>query len=143
MMGDHYNEIAVQKQVFKRPDPDWPFYMAEAKAGRLVLITAREKDTHLLVGYVVLLLKRHPHYQSIVVAENDLHYLNSIWRGMGNGKAMIQKAEEAAAKRGAKLFIMRTRHRKSEHGYIFEGLGYELTDLVYTKELTHAPPPPI
>lgn len=139
MFGDHYNEVGTQKHVLRRPSPDWNFYMAEQKAGRFLLLVARN-DTGDVAGYVTMFVRRHPHYDTII-ANNDLTYLMPQYRSMGNGKAMIKEAERIATEMGASLFFWRTKKGKSEHGYIFESLGHELTELVYTKDLTDAAPP--
>src|SRR5215469_2474546 len=138
MMNDHYQEIATQRQVLHRPRPDWPYYMAEQKAGHLLFMAARLDTSYDLVGFVAMIVREHPHYADVIVASNDLHYLMPAYRGMGNGSRMLRAAEALAASCGASLFMMRTRKGKAEHGYIFEKMGYELTDLVYTKDLTHA-----
>lgn len=136
MLADHYAENAPMKDVLKLK-PDWAFYMEEQKFGRFLFITARAR-TGEIVGYTALLLRRHPHYADTIVAVDDVHYLMPAYRGQGYGKHLIAFSETAARERGARLFSMRCK-ADQDHGFIFESLGYRLTDLVYIKELTDAP----
>jgi GNAT superfamily N-acetyltransferase len=83
-------------------------------------------------------MKPHLHYSATQVAINDVHFLRREYRGLGAGKAMIAFAEGAARAAGAKLFSMRCKAApEKDHGHIFTGMGYTLTDLVYVKDLTH------
>jgi len=107
------------------------------KEGRLIFVVARDHE-RVMVGYVFVVLKQHPHYKTVTVAVDDMHFLCPHYRKGLNGKKMLQFAEAEAAKRGAKVFTMRCK-ADHDHGKIFESMGYELTDLVYVKDLTNAP----
>lgn len=137
MLNDHMREVGSLPKLTVRPQPDWPFYMAEQDAGRLIFLSARDPiRDHELVGYQVILLMRHPHYQHILVATGDLHYLMPAYRGEGNGKRLLQEGERIAFERGARMFLLRTKAKRTSHGPLFESMGYELSDLVYVKDLT-------
>jgi GNAT superfamily N-acetyltransferase len=116
-------------------NPDWAFYRAEYRAGRLIFVTARAGRE--LIGYMTMTLRRHPHYSQVRIAIDDLHWLHPSYRGRGSGKAMIAFAEAAARQAGASIFSMRCK-ADSPHGWLFEQLGYRLTDHVYIKDLSHA-----
>jgi GNAT superfamily N-acetyltransferase len=71
------------------------------------------------------------------MATDDLHYLMPAYRNLGAGKAMLQIAEKVAIERGAVFIHLRCKAAHN-HGYIFEGMGYVLTDFLYVKEITRA-----
>jgi GNAT superfamily N-acetyltransferase len=128
----HYDESCPAKHLL-RLEPDWDFYDQATERGETVCVTARD---HLgtLVGYIVMILRRHPHYADTILAVDDLHFLLPEFRGRGAGKLMLAFAEEKAREAGARVFSMRCK-ADSNHGFIFESMGYKLTDLVYIKEL--------
>ncbi len=134
-MRAHYEEVAPMKDINKMA-PDWANYREMQDMGQLIFLTARNHDGE-MVGYMVVVVRPHLHYRRTKVAIDDLHYLAPEYRGAGWGKKMISFAEQQAAKKGAKVFSMRCK-AESNHGYIFESLGYKLTDLVYLKDLTDA-----
>lgn len=136
MLADHYAEIAPMKQRFKL-EPDWQEYLDEQRDGRLLFITARSAGE--LVGYMGVFLRPHLHYRKTIVAVDDLHYLMPMYRGLGFGKHLIEFGETAARARGATVFSMRCK-AEHNHGAIFEKLGYQLSDLVFIKDLTHENP---
>ncbi|HWS65711.1 MAG TPA: GNAT family N-acetyltransferase [Steroidobacteraceae bacterium] len=140
MINDHFQENAKHRNVFERVDPDWDYYAEIQRKGELVMVIARDEKTLELVGYIALVLRPHPHYRTVKVAVDDLHYLLPSRRGLGAGKRMLQYAESAAREAGAQVFSMR--HKAAQdHGHIFRALGYELTDMVYTKDIRNAEPP--
>jgi GNAT superfamily N-acetyltransferase len=136
MIHDHFQENAVHRDVFEQPDADWDYYMEAQRKGELIMVLTRDAKTLALVGYVALILRPHPHYRSVLVAIDDLHYLMPAYRGLGAGKLMMEYAEFVAHERGAQVFCLR--HKAAQdHGHIFRSMGYELTDMVYTKDIRH------
>jgi GNAT superfamily N-acetyltransferase len=136
LLEAHYKELAPLQHINKLK-PDWEAYSHMQQLGDLLFVTARitTRPCH-MVGYMVLVVRPHLHYGDVLVAIDDIHYLAPEYRGAGWGKKLIEFAEQAAANMGAKIFSVRCK-AKSNHGYIFESLGYELTDLVYIKDLTN------
>jgi GNAT superfamily N-acetyltransferase len=135
MLADHYEENAPMKEQLKLA-PDWSRYMEAQRRGEFLFLACRDAQTKDLVGYMAMFLHPHPHYRDTKVAVDDVHYLMPQYRGLGAGKAMIEIAENCAKERGATMFSMRCKAAQ-DHGAIFKKLGYELTDLVYIKDLTH------
>jgi ribosomal protein S18 acetylase RimI-like enzyme len=134
LLKAHYEEVASFKSTLKL-DPDWREYDRMLKKDEMVLI--RAKDGIQTVGYMIVVVKPHLHYKQVKVATDDLHYLHPAYRNLGAGKAMLQIAEKIAIERGAVFVTLRSKAAHN-HGYIFEGMGYVLTDLLYVKELTNA-----
>jgi GNAT superfamily N-acetyltransferase len=133
LFQDHYAEIAAPKNSFVKPAPDWSRYLEAQEKGEFIAIIARDQGK--VVGYMSIFLQPHQHYIATVMAVDDMHYLMPSYRGRGAGKQMIEFAEQAAVERGATVFSMRCKAAQ-DHGHIFKSLGYELSDLVYLKELT-------
>lgn len=63
------------------------------------------------------------------------------FRGLGVGKDLIAFSESVAAMCGAQMFVLREKYdmgvERERHAHIFKSLGYELTDLVYTKDISN------
>lgn len=139
MLNDHYQENAVHRDLLTRPDPDWAEYIALQNTGNLLLVVARDKESLELVGYSILIFRRHLHFKGVIIALDDLHYLKPDYRGVGNGTAMLAYAESVAKERGAEIFNLR--HKAAQdHGSIFRDMGYQLTDIVWTKDIRNVAP---
>lgn len=137
LVGDHFNEVGTLKDITQRPNIDYKRYIEAQKRGEFLLVVARDGENN-MVGYVALFVQPHPHYAHIKAAVDDAHYLIPRYRGMRLGKAMIEFAYRAAANMGAKIFVGRCK-ASSNHGKIYEEMGFELSDLVYVRDLTDVP----
>lgn len=139
LMQAHYDESASFKSA-RSLAPNWPIYVKLQAANELIFVTVRKRSKSGwldMLGYMAVVLRADMHACETIVAVDDVHFLLPEYRNLGLGKRMIAFAECAAAERGAKLFSMRCK-AAANHGYIFEDLGYTLTDFVYVKELTDA-----
>ena len=134
LMRAHYEELAPMKALLNLA-PDWSQYMEWQQKGEFILVTA--SNDKIMVGYMAIILRPHLHYRETKMAVDDVHYLAPAYRGVGVGKEMIAFAEKTAWNAGARVFSMQCKAGLN-HGYIFEGMGYELTDLVYLKDLSDA-----
>jgi GNAT superfamily N-acetyltransferase len=126
----HFREIAPYQDLLTI-NPDVAAYLAMEKAGRLVVVTAR--DDGVLVGYFVMFVHKHLHYSDTIIANEDGKFIHAAHRG-GTGMKLIKYAEQIARSRGAKLMVQRSK-AKSEHGALYERMGYSLLDEVYIKRL--------
>lgn len=132
----HHAEVGVLKGTLAL-DPDWTEYERLQEKGQLIFVVARSRRGR-VAGYALIVLRPHLHYAGAKVAYDDAHYLAPKYRSQGWGKMLIGYAERVATAAGAKVFSMRTKSGPSNHGHIFEKMGYKLTDLVYLKDLTNA-----
>jgi hypothetical protein len=130
LLQAHYQEIAPFQDLLELK-PDLENYRAMQKAGRLVCVTARQDGV--LIGYFAFFVHRHLHYIDTIVANEDVKFIHPAHRGTA-GIRMIKFAEIVARERGAKIFIQRSK-AKSEHGALYEKLGYAVLDEVYAKRL--------
>jgi GNAT superfamily N-acetyltransferase len=119
-----------------KPNPDLEKYQFLEQNGNLLLVTARADGV--LVGYFLWIVMTHPHYQNVLVAEEDLHFLSPEYRshgscgeGRGYGYRMLEAARDAAIARGAQLLTVREKIGH-EHPSLMAGLGFTPADIVYT-----------
>ncbi len=131
----HYAEIAPYQDLFKL-NPDIATYMKLQATGILYIVTARSAGK--LVGYVSLIVKEHVHYKDVLMATDDIHFLHPDWRKGGTGLRMLKFAEQKMREMGVKVMALRTKVA-SNHGVLFERLGYEPMDVVYLKRLDQEP----
>ncbi len=123
----HWEEIARNKGLLT-VNPDEGLYAKAADS--LLLVTARCDGA--LVGYFLWFLIRHPHYQHVSVAEEDLHFLLPEHRRGLTGYSLMKAACQAAFERGAQLLVCREKIGH-EHPAIMKRLGFVPTDIVYTR----------
>jgi GNAT superfamily N-acetyltransferase len=126
----HFAEIAPYQDLFEL-NPDLEGYEKMERAGALFTITAR--DDSVLIGYFLMIVRAHPHYKHVKTAVEDMKFVHPHYRG-GTGMKLIRYAENLARDLGCKVILQRSK-AKSGHGAMYERLGYELMDEVYSKRL--------
>jgi hypothetical protein len=91
------------------------------------------KNENELVGYYVGIIKPHIHYKNSLTAYNDVYFINPKARNVHMIAIRLFKfIEESLKKRGVQRMTMNTKFHKNV-GLLFERLGYEQSDIVYTK----------
>jgi GNAT superfamily N-acetyltransferase len=131
MFGDHWEEIASKKHILVL-DLDYEAYVKLIQAGCLEVVTARDDDK--LVGYITIILSKHLHYKTVIVAKEDVHFVHRKYRGRMIGDGMLKEAERVVEKRGAKLMFVHTKPH-SDHGALLEKIGYSRFEIIYAKEI--------
>ena len=58
------------------------------------------------------------------------------FRRRGIGELLMQALEEEARRRGGKVMVLNTAHRRADAHAFYEALGYEHTGRLYAKELS-------
>lgn len=137
LLNAHWKEIVPNKELMKL-DIDVPKY-AEAEAKDRLHIVIMRDDDNLIVGYSVHFLTRHPHYQRLLVAEDDVHFLVPELRGKGHHKLMRSFALRTLKERGVQFVTARVKVGQ-EHDKTLRRLGYAPIDMVYGLDLTKWPP---
>jgi GNAT superfamily N-acetyltransferase len=131
LLQKHWGEVAPYRDLC-RLNPDLPTY--QAMAHKLCLITARIDGR--LVGYIMFVIAPHLHYRDVLMATDDLHFLDPACRKTGIGLKMFAFAEKVMRGKGVQIMTLRTKaDPRLNHGAIFEHLGYDQQDIVYTKRL--------
>lgn len=129
LLNAHWEEIARDKAVIKL-DPHWEYYEIAEAAGRLHILTGREKGE--LVAYYVNLIIPHPHYQNSLTAYSDIFFLRSDLRKGLTGYRMLKEQERAMKKLGVqKIYTM----EKVDHSIkgLWERAGYTHVENIYAK----------
>lgn len=131
LLSNHWAEIATHTDLMKL-DIDYARYRQLVEKGALVVVTAR--DDNMLIGYVTFFLMYHPHYKTVLVASEDIHYVDPAYRHRGVGTGMLKKAEETLVGKGVRFATMRTKVH-ADHGALLRDLGYAAMETVYGKEI--------
>lgn len=135
ILQSHYQEIAKHKDI--PLEPDWEMYKAMQSLGILKIFTVRtEPDDEIgpgeLVGYGIYFVKKHLHYSSCLVANQDILFMKKEYRG--KGMRFINWCDEQLKAMGCHMTIQ---HVKAAHNFgpMLEKMNYELMDLIYTRRL--------
>ena len=129
LLSRHWEEIALNKDKINL-SPDWEAYLAKEEAGETALFTVR--DDNKLVGYFLVFIGRHIHYQDHVFAQNDVIYVAPEYRKGFTGIKLIKFAEKCLKEDGVSVIQINTKFHK-DFGSILKRLGYVPTDTIYGK----------
>lgn len=132
----------------ERPlDVNWGQLLLLEEQGMLQVVTAREGGAR-IVGYAVHLIIPHHHYK-MLVAFDDFYYMSAAFRGEGNGRKLIEFAEQKLRERGVDRIVYHERlvgptAKAGNLARFFERQGYRPHEKVWIKDLTewHSPQSP-
>lgn len=141
LFQQHWEEIALNQDVIKL-DPDYQRYLTLEVAGVLHVLAVRDGRTGRLVGYVFCMLGPHLHYASSNWALVDMFWLHPDYRSGWSGVRMFKLLEARMREYGAAVIMVTEKqhfagtHRHGHNaGAIFEFLGYNPVETVYSKRL--------
>lgn len=127
----HWKEVAFYKDI--KINPDMGAYLRLEEKGAAVTLTVRANKE--LIGYQVYLVGPNLHYK-VLQATDDLHFLHPAYRKSGIGLRLFRFSEQEMKKLGVVILFGRTKaDPKLDHSAIFEHLGYDKQDIIYTKRL--------
>lgn len=127
----HYTEIAQFQDI---PfDPDWPVYTEMAYAGVLRVFTVRADGV--LIGYAVFIIRHHPHYRSSLQANQDILFVDPVWRRATLGLQLVDFCDEALRAEGCQIVYQHVKRAHPALGYIAEQAGYHPIETIYAKRL--------
>jgi GNAT superfamily N-acetyltransferase len=131
LLDKHYKEIALHQDAIPLA-PDWARYASLEELGVLAIYTAREDGR--LIGYSVFFVTPHIHYETTLVASNDLLFVDPEYRGGSTGLKLIRFSEQALKERGVKKV---TWHCKFSNGlqHLLNRLGYADEEVIVGKIL--------
>jgi len=123
----HWREVCWRPEKFPLA-PDHERYRALEKAGALRIYTAREAG--ILLGYAVFVVTRHLHYRDVLVANNDLLFVDPARRGAWLGVKLLKLARDSLKAEGVQAVSIRM---KDEHawGAIARRVGFEPMEQVW------------
>lgn len=131
LLEKHWEEIAVNKGVIKL-NPDWDAYYDLEQNGLLKIFTARE-DTK-LIGYFVVIVRKHIHYKDHLFAANDIIYLSPEYRKGMIGAKLIKFAEKCLKEDGVSVLLINTKTHKPFDN-LLSWLGFKHVESIYSKLL--------
>lgn len=132
LIAIQYEELALDREEIPL-DPDWAHYQILSWDGVLATITARNDGK--LIAWHVSIVTRHPHYQSTLVAMQDLYYVLPQFRAdVTLGLRLFRCMEDEMLKRGVKLMIGNTKCHL-DRSPMFDRLGWRKTAITYSKVL--------
>ena len=131
IFDQHWKEIALNHTDIIL-DPSYETYRDMDIKGILHVVTVR--DDLILIGYHVSMVNGHLHYASTKHAQVDIYYLKPEYRKGRTGIRMFQFAESSLKDLGVKKIFTGTK-KHLDHSKIFEHLGYNAVEIVFTKIL--------
>ena len=125
-----WEDVAVDKDRF-RAECDTDKYASLDSLGILHLVTAREGKC--LVGYFLVFVTPNAHYKGQgLMAFTDLYFLLPDYRGGANSLKLFSFMEKTLREKGVvKIYSSHKIHR--DHSAMFNFLGYQPTDTIYSK----------
>lgn len=127
----HYDEVALDQEHIPL-DPDWERYETLYNRGGLFIVTAR--DAGKLVGYSVFFIVKHLHYNSTLVASNDVLYLRPEYRQGMAGIRLIKVSEEELKKIDVMKVVWHIKYHKDFRNILYR-MGYKDEDAIVGKVL--------
>lgn len=128
LFAKHHEEAGYGEYLV---DVNFEDYAALERAGQLLVITAR--DGGKLVGYVTVLVRKHPHY-ALLCGFQDAFFLEPSARKGATGTKLLQAALYYLEARGAKRVFFNSRTSKNLTK-LFSHLGFVHSEEVWSKEL--------
>jgi L-amino acid N-acyltransferase YncA len=129
----HYEEIALDKSAVPL-DPDYDKYYTLEANGNLFLMTVRKDEE--LIGYFIAIISAHLHYKSTLHCLTDIYYLKPQYRGTTIGYRMFKEVETRLEELKVVKWINGCKlHSGLDHTRLFEGLGFNHSEKIFTKLL--------
>ena len=130
-LQDHWEELALDKDTIPL-DPDWRSYRALYDAGKLVLITLRDRGV--LAGYCWVIVAPGLHYSSSLHGTVDIFRVFPQCRGRHGGRRLFRAVEAELRRRGVKRWVASSKlHR--DCGRLLEAIGMAPFETLYSKML--------
>lgn len=125
---EHYKEFEPMHHFQMPMSPDIEMYEYLEKIGKLQILTIRKEDA--MIGYCLLVNKRHPHYNTICGFEDSYYLKQNDRKGMA-GVKLISLSIKQAKKNGAQRVYFFTKEFINV-SKILEHQGMEKCDSVYS-----------
>jgi hypothetical protein len=125
---EHYDEIAGDKERMPMR-PDVALYEQLERSGQLQIVTARELGT--MVGYMLFIVRSHPHYADVLCGFEDAYFLAMRSRRGSAGIRLIRESITVLKRRGVKRVFIHTKKAK-DMGRILTFLGLAHSDEIYS-----------
>lgn len=124
----HKNEIGDKNLVLNY---DYKHFATLELYGQLQVVTCRKDGK--IIGYVVMMIKKHPHYDLLCGFE-DAYYLHPEERKGRVGIKLLRAAIELAKDRGVKRVFFHSKVKK-DLKKLFSYLNFTHLDELWSKDL--------
>ena len=131
LFSEHWEEIALNKQVMVLKPDEGKYRAAEAN-GMLLILAAFEGDK--VVGYSVNIVTNHLHYADLMTCNNDLLFVTESKRSGRLGLQLIRATEKAAKERGARLMLWHAK-QGTPLEKMMPRLGYGVQDIIFSIQI--------
>lgn len=131
LLTEHYAELTRDKTVMTL-SPNWKRYFELEQKGTLFTLGAWDGVD--LVGYVAFFLGHHMHYQTTLIATNDVLFLSQDYRKGSTGVRLIKESEKQLAVLGVKKIFWHVKHA-TVLGPLLKALRYDDEEYVMAKLL--------
>lgn len=131
LFAEHWDEIALNKQVMVLKPDEARYRSMEASGGMLILAAFVDGE---LVGYSVNFVIHHLHYADLCVCSNDLLFIAQSHREGGLGIRLMRRTEEVARARGARLVLWHAKPN-TPLATMLPRMGYGVQDIIFSKEV--------
>ena len=122
LWAEHYEELCRANRSAKPMSPDVPFFQILDQRGMLQILIVRENGA--MVGYCLVIVKRHTHYDVLAGIEDSYFLRKTSRRGM-TGVRLITKSLLALKARGVKeVYFMSKEFMGLDK--VMERVGFEL-----------------
>lgn len=109
LITEHWMEIANYKDKYPL-EPDWPAIRRLEADGNVILLVLREAGR--MIGYSMFITRKHLHY-NMIVADNDILFLEPTKRKSKLGVQLIIESERACAAAGVDKITWHMKPKKS------------------------------
>jgi GNAT superfamily N-acetyltransferase len=109
--------------------PDAPLYEHLEAAGQLQILVAREAGR--MVGYMLFIVRPHPHYADVLCGFEDAYFLAPAHRKGWTGIRLIRESMRYLKARGVQRVFIHTKLSK-DVGRALKFLGLAHTDEIYS-----------
>jgi hypothetical protein len=130
LIQEHWEYVTDDPSM--KPDIDWDFYHKTEDLGLLHTLAVRDDEE--LIGYILLMTIRAPHYKSYVFAHDDAFFLKAQYRKGWSGVRMFREAEKMMKAMGVKRICYHEK-LKVPMGKVFEFLGYRPRETIWMKDI--------
>jgi GNAT superfamily N-acetyltransferase len=128
----HWEELANNKDAIKL-NPDINKYTVLQQSGSLA--NAVIYDDEKIVGYTVLIVTPHLHYQNDKYAYVDVLFLKPDYRNSRLGLKLVDLSEELARDFGASIILHHVKPHHPTLAKIIQKKGFKHAETVYGKLL--------
>lgn len=129
----HHREVARDKYGLE-PSPDLTRFRLLEGLGQLLILTARHDGE--IIGYFVIVLARHPHY-NILVGYEDMHFLLPAYRqGLKTPwTRMLSLVKQVCKAKGCYSLSVHSKPGVNRVGELLGRLGFSRSDEIWTEVL--------